>query len=84
MVLQVKQRTIKKYTELWDGIKNEIKTINSGKEGEYCKDFMKIKSNTDDDSPLNKLLKLQMLKIVVRSVFKENGKFYPHIYLDER
>ena len=45
---------------------------------------MKIKSNTDDDSPLNKLLKLQMLKIVVRSVFKENGKFYPHIYLDER
>ena len=32
----------KKYIELWDRIKNEIGTINSGKEGEYGKDFMKL------------------------------------------
>ena len=28
----------KKYAELWDGIKNEIVTINGGKPGEYGKD----------------------------------------------
>ena len=53
----------KKYTELWDGIKNEIQTINDGKKSEYDKDFMKIKFNTDDNLPLNKPLKLYLLTI---------------------
>ena len=43
------KEVLKKYTELWDGIKNEIETINGGKKGEYGKDFMKIKFNTDDN-----------------------------------
>ena len=32
---------------------------------------MEIKYNSDDNLPLNKLLKLHMLTINVRSVFKE-------------
>ena len=46
---------------------------------------MKIKFNSDDNLPLNKLLKLHMLKtivrstIIVRSVFEEDGKFHPQI-----
>ena len=52
------KEVLKKYTELWDGIKNEIETINGGKKGEYGKDFMKIKFNTDDNLPLNKPLQL--------------------------
>ena len=39
---------------------------------------MKIKF--DDDLPLNKLIKLPMLAIVVRSVFEEDGKYYPRVY----
>ena len=77
------KEVLAKYTELWDGIKNEIETINGGKEGEYGKDFMKIKFDTDYNLPLNKQLKMHMLTIVVRSVFQEDGKFYPQIYLDE-
>ena len=34
---------LKKYADVWDGIKSEIKTINGGKENDYRKDFMKIK-----------------------------------------
>ena len=74
-------KVLEKYTGIWDGIKNEIETINGGNEGEYGKDFMKIKFETDDELLLNKLLKLSMLAIVVRSVFEEDGKFYPQIYL---
>ena len=77
------KEVLKKYAKLWDGIKNQIETINGGKAGEYGKDFIKIKLDTDD-LPLNKLLKLHMLIIVVRSVFEEDGKFYPRIYLDEQ
>ena len=76
------KEVIKKYTELWDRIKNQIKTINDGKVGEYGKDFIKIKFNSDEHLPLNRLLKLRMLTIVVRSTFEEDGKFYPQIYLD--
>ena len=76
------KEVLKKYTELWNGIKNEIETINGGTEGEYGKDFMKIKFDTDDNLPLNKPLKLHMLTIIVRSVFEEDSKFYPQVYLD--
>ena len=50
--------------------------------GEYAKDFMKIKSNTGDNLPLNKPLKLHLLTITVRCIFEEDGKFYPELYLD--
>ena len=79
---------MKKYTKLWNGLKNEIETINGNKEGErssaeYGKDFMKIKIDTDDNLPLNKTLKLHNMTIVIRSVFEEDGKFYSLVYLDE-
>ena len=44
---------------------------------------MKIKFNSDDDLPLNKILKLNMLTIHFRSVFEEDGKYYLHIFLGE-
>ena len=38
------KEVLKKYTELCDGIKNEIETINDGKKGDYGKDFWKLNS----------------------------------------
>ena len=77
------KEVLKKYTELWYGIKNEIETINGCKKGKYGKDFMKIKLNTDDHLQLNKPLKLHMLTIIVRCIFEEDGAFYPQLYLDD-
>ena len=65
------RKVLKNYTELRDGIKNEIESINGGKNGEYGKDFKKIKFDIDDNLPLNKPLKLCMLTIIVRSVFEK-------------
>ena len=42
--------------------------INGGKKDEYDKDFMKIKFDTDDNLPLNKPLKLNLLTTIVRFV----------------
>ena len=41
---------------------------------------MKIKFNFDENSPLNKMLKLHMLTVVVRSVFEEDVKYYPQVF----
>ena len=46
------------------------------------KDFMKIKFDSDDNLLLNKQLKFPTMTIIVRSVFEEDGKFYPQIYFD--
>ena len=71
-----------KYTKLWDGINNLIIEMND-KPGKYGKDFMKIKFNSADDLPLNKTLKLHNLTTFVRSVFQEDGKYYPQDILDD-
>ena len=63
------KEVLTKYTELWNGIKNEIET-NGNKKGEHGKDFEKIKFNTNDVLPLNKPLKFPTLTIIVRSAFK--------------
>ena len=67
----------KKYEEIWEGIKKEIETINGGEKIEYGKDFNKIRFESNDDFPLNKPIKMRLLTIIIRSVFVENGKFYP-------
>ena len=81
MLLQIKtKQVLEKYTELWDEIKYQIKTISCGKPGEYGKDFMKTKFNSDNNLLLNKILKLHNLTIFVRSVFPEDTKYYPQVF----
>ena len=76
------KEVLTKYIELWDKIENSIEKINN-KSGEYGKNFMKIKFNSEDSLPLNKTLKLHNMTIIVRSVFEEAGKYYAQVFLDE-
>ena len=73
---------LKKYADVWDGIKYEIKTINGGKENDFGKDYMKIKFNSDDDLPLNKPPKFHAMTIIIISVFEEGGKLFLQVFLD--
>ena len=77
------KKVLEKYTKLCGEIKYHIQTINAGKSGEYEKDCMKIKFSSGDDLPLNITLKLHNLTITVRSVFEEDGKYYPQVFLGE-
>ena len=43
---------------------------------------MKTKFNSDDNLPLNKQLKFRNMTITIRSVFKEDGKLYLQVFLD--
>ena len=77
------KEVLNKYKEVWEGIKKEIETTNGGKENEYGEDFTKIRFESNDDLPLNKPIKLRFLRIIIRSVFSENGKYYPQLFLDD-
>ena len=78
------KRLLKKYADVWNGIKNEIKAINDGEENNYKKDYMKIKLNSDDDLPLNKALKFHAITIIIRSVFEKDDKLYPQDFFRRR
>ena len=71
---------LKKYSDVFNGIMDKIKEVSSD-EFDYEKDYMKIKFNSDDDLLLNKPLKFHT--ITIRSVFKEDGKLYPQVFLDD-
>ena len=61
---------------------NKIKEI-SNDECDFEKNFMKTKFNSNDDLPLNKWLKFHNITITIRSVFKEDGKLYPQVFLGD-
>ena len=44
---------------------------------------MKIEFNSDDKLPLNKQLKFLSVTIVIRSVFEDDGKYYPQAFLND-
>ena len=73
---------LKKHNDVFNGIRDKIKKI-SGDECNYEKYYMKIKFNSDDDLPLDKQLKFHNMAITIRSVFEENGKLYPQVFLDD-
>ena len=73
---------LKKYNDVWNGIKDEIKEVSSG-ECDYEKYYMKIKFNSDDDLPLNKPLKFRLMTITIKSVFEEGDTFYPQLFLHD-
>ena len=77
------KKVLARYKELRDKIKYQIKTINGGETGEYEKDFMNIKFNSDDNLSLNVTLKLHMLAVIVRSVFQEGKKYYLQVCMDK-
>ena len=72
---------LKKYNDVFNGIRNKIKKINN--ECDYEKDNLKIKFNSDDELPLNKLLKFRLMTITIRHVLEEDGKLYPQVFLDD-
>ena len=74
---------LKKYKEVLSRIESCVEKINNNKSGEYEKDYMKIKFNSDDKLPLNKQLKFLCVTILIRSGFEKDGKYYPKAFLDD-
>ena len=74
---------LEKHEELWDRIGEEIRLIKGIEPFEYEKDVMKIKFESDNGLPSNKILNVSTCVIIAGSVFEEkDGKFYPQIYLN--
>ena len=76
-----KQKT-KEHEEIWNKIRNLVRSITK-KLGDYDEKYMKIKFDSDEELPLNKTIEIPTMSIVVRAIFIENNKYYPHVFLEE-
>ena len=72
-------KKIKKYKELWSKIKDLI-SLTMKNSDDYDEKYMKIKFNSDDELPLNKIIEIPTMTIVVRAIFLENIKYYPQFF----
>ena len=64
-------------------LKKEIEAINGGEKYWIWERLKKIWVESNDNLPLNNTIKLRLLTIIIRSVFSEDGKFYPQLFLDD-
>ena len=69
------------YAKVWNAIRDKINEMCNGLEGENYNDLMKIKVNSDDNLPLDKVIKFHVLVFNIRHVLKKGNKFYPRIFL---
>ena len=76
-------QVLRKYKGVLGEIKSCIEKINNYKSGEYEKDYMKIRFNSDDKLPLNKQLKFISVIIVIRPAFDDDSKYYSQAFLDD-
>ena len=75
---------MQKYQEVFNVIKEIIKKINDYNQPiKYDNNYMKIKLNTDDNTPRNKIIYFPTITIIIRSVTKKDNKYYPQLFLDD-
>ena len=70
----------KKYEELWSKIRDYIRSI-ANNSNVYEEKDTKIKSDSDEKLPLNKMIEILGLIIAVRAIFLKNKKYYSQVFL---
>ena len=67
------------YTRIWEEIKKVINKVDEF--SNYDEKYDVISFDTDDILSLNSIINIYSVTIIIKSVFKDNNKFYPQIYL---
>ena len=65
------------YTRIWEEIKIVISEVDEF--SNYDKNYDVISFDTDDILSLNSIINIYSITIIIKSVFKDNNKFYPQI-----
>ena len=73
---------LRKFANIWESIRAKIEE-NTGRIVQYDRDYMKIKFKSNDNLPTDYIVNMHQVTINIRSVFAQNGKFYPQLFLDD-
>ena len=70
------------YTRIWEEIKKAINKFADNKLGDYSKDYSVIRFDSNDVLSLSFVINIRSLTIIIRSVFEDDNKFHPQIFLN--
>ena len=73
---------LRKFSNTWKSIRAKIEE-NTGDIVQYDKYYMKIKFESNDNFPTDNITNMHQVTIIIRSVFAQNDKFYPQLFLDD-
>ena len=65
----------RKFSNIWKSIRAKIE--------ENTKITMKTKFESNDNLPIDNIVNMHQVTIIIRSVFAQNHKFYPQLFLDD-
>ena len=85
LVISNKDDVYKKLADILESIKNKI-TEKTWDVLEYDKDYMKIKSESNNIFPTDKDVNIHIAAIIIRisnNIFAKDGKYYPQLFLDD-
>ena len=69
------------FANIWKSIRAKIEE-NKGGIVQYDKDYMKIKFESNDNLLTDNIFNMDQVTIIIKSVFAQNRKFYPQLFLD--
>ena len=67
---------------VWKSIRAKIEQ-NTGGIVQYDKDYMRKKFKSNDNFRTDNIVNMHLVTIIIRSIFGQNGKFYPQLFLDD-
>ena len=73
---------LRTFANIWESIRAKIEENIDGIV-QYDEDYMKIKFESNDNLPTDNIVNMHLVTIIIRSVFAQNGKFYPQLLLDD-
>ena len=76
------ENVLKKFANIWKSIRTKIKEKTGGIV-HYDKDYMRIKFESNENLPTYHIVNTHLATIIIRSVFAQNGKFSPQLFLDD-
>ena len=82
LTISQKDAVYENLMDIFESIKNKIteKTLDTV---EYDKNYMKIKFESNNISPVDKDMNIHLATIVIRAIFVQDGKYYPSLFLDD-
>ena len=72
---------LRKFENVWKSIRAKIEE-NTGGNVNYDKNYMRIKFQSNDNLPTDNIVNMHQVTTIIKSVFAQNGKFYPQLFSD--
>ena len=69
------------FANIWKSIRTKIEE-NTDDIVQYDKDYMRVKFESNDNLLTDKTINIHIATVAIRSVFAQNGKYYPQLFLD--